>query len=223
VKTPEKWHPTYARMVRHPKILGALEDLWGTGIRYQTSKLNMKVAGYGSSLEWHQDWAFYPHTNEDLAVVGIMIDDIDEDNGAMMIVPGSHRGPIEDHSYDGTFTGGIDPKKSSADFSKAVSVCGKAGSISIHHVRAIHGGPANRSGRDRRYFLLQYTAADAWPLMEKIDWNAWRANLLTGEETWTPRMESLPVRLPLPEPTHGGSIYENQRDLKSRYFEEATA
>jgi hypothetical protein len=59
--------------------------------------------------------------------------------------------------------------------------------------------------------------------MEKIDWNAWRANLLTGEETWTPRMESLPVRLPLPEPTHGGSIYENQRDLKSRYFEEATA
>ncbi|MBM3670400.1 MAG: phytanoyl-CoA dioxygenase family protein [Actinobacteria bacterium] len=223
VKTPEKWHPTYARMVRHPKILGALEDLWGTGIRYQTSKLNMKVAGYGSSLEWHQDWAFYPHTNEDLAVVGIMIDDIDEDNGAMMIVPGSHRGPIEDHSYDGIFTGGIDPTKAQADFSKAISVCGKAGSISIHHVRAIHGGPANRSGRDRRYFLLQYTAADAWPLMDKMDWNSWRANLLTGEETWTPRMEALPVRLPLPEPTHGGSIYENQRDLKSRYFEDAVS
>jgi len=223
VKTPEKWHPTYARMVRHPQILGALEDLWGTGIRYQTSKLNMKVAGYGSSLEWHQDWAFYPHTNEDLAVVGIMIDDIDEDNGAMMIIRGSHRGPIEDHSYDGVFTGGIDPKKSFVDFTKAVSVCGKAGSISIHHVRAIHGGPANRSSRDRRYFLLQYAALDAWPLIDKPDWNSWRANLLTGEETWSPRMETLPIRLPLPEPTHGGSIYENQRDLKSRYFEDATA
>ena len=221
IKTPEKWHPAYARMVRQPVILDALEDLWGTGIRYQTSKLNMKVAGYGSSLEWHQDWAFYPHTNEDLAVVGIMIDDIDEDNGAMMIVPGSHRGPIEDHSYDGVFSGGIDPQQASTDFSKAVSVCGKAGSISIHHVRAIHGGPANRSGRDRRYFLLQYRAADTWPLLEQVDWQAWRANLLTGEETWTPRMEALPVRLPLPEPTHGGSIYENQRDLKSRYFDDS--
>ena len=210
-------------MVRHPKILSVLEDLWGTGIRYQSSKLNMKVAGYGSSLEWHQDWAFYPHTNEDLAVVGIMIDDIGEDNGAMMIVPGSHRGPIEDHSYDGIFSGGIDPQKSTADFSKAVSVCGQAGSISIHHVRAIHGGPANRSGRDRRYFLLQYRAADTWPLMETVDWQEWRANLLTGNETWTPRMEALPVRLPLPEPTHGGSIYENQRNLKSRYFQDAVS
>lgn len=221
LKTPEKWHPAYARMIRQPVILGALEDLWGTGIRYQTSKLNMKIAGYGSSLEWHQDWAFYPHTNEDLAVVGIMIDDIDEDNGAMMIVPGSHRGPIEDHSFEGVFTGGIDPSTAMTDFSKAVSVCGTAGSISIHHVRAIHGGPANRSGRDRRYFLLQYRAADTWPLMESVDWSEWRANLLTGEETWTPRMEALPVRLPLPEPTHGGSIYENQRDLKSRYFDDA--
>lgn len=221
IKTPEKWHPSYARMVRHQFILDALEDLWGTGIRFQTSKLNMKVAGYGSSLEWHQDWAFYPHTNEDLAVVGIMMDDIDEDNGAMMILPGSHRGPIEDHSYDGVFTGGIDPQRSSADFSTAVSVCGRAGSISIHHVRAIHGGPANRSGRDRRYYLLQYRAADTWPLMEHVDWDEWRSNLLTGEETWTPRMEALPVRLPLPEPTHGGSIYENQRDLKSRYFDDA--
>ena len=223
LKTPEKWHATYARMVRHPTILSALEDLWGTGIRYQGSKLNMKTAGYGSSLEWHQDWAFYPHTNQDLAVVGIMIDDIDEENGAMMIVPRSHQGPIEDHSYDGVFTGGIDPKKASADFSQAISVCGKAGSMSIHHVRAIHGGPANRSNRDRRYFLLQYTASDAWPLMEKMDWNTWRANLLTGDETWTPRMETLPVRLPLPEPSHGGSIYENQRDLKSRSFEDAAS
>jgi ectoine hydroxylase-related dioxygenase (phytanoyl-CoA dioxygenase family) len=220
LKTPEKLHPTYARMVRHPKILAALEDLWGTGVRYQTAKLNMKVAGYGSSLEWHQDWAFYPHTNEDLAVVGIMIDDIDEDNGAMMILPGSHRGPVEDHSYEGVFTGGIDPKSSSADFSKAVSVCGKAGSISIHHVRAIHGGPANRSGRDRRYFLLQYRASDAWPLMETVDWNTWCANLLTGEERVTPRMEALPVRVPLPESKHGGSIFENQRDLKSRFFDD---
>jgi phytanoyl-CoA hydroxylase len=67
--SPEKWYPTYVRMVRHPKILGALQDLWRTGVRCQTSKLNMQVAGYGFSLEWPRDWAFYLHTNEVLAVV----------------------------------------------------------------------------------------------------------------------------------------------------------
>jgi phytanoyl-CoA hydroxylase len=41
----------------------------------------MKSAGYGAPVEWHQDWAFYPHTNDDLAAVGIMLDDCDLENG----------------------------------------------------------------------------------------------------------------------------------------------
>jgi hypothetical protein len=43
-----------------------LKDLWGT-VRFDTGKLNMKSAGYGAPVEWHQDWAFYPHTNDDLS------------------------------------------------------------------------------------------------------------------------------------------------------------
>lgn len=120
-------------------------------------------------------------------------------------------------------TGCIDPATSSAALSKEVSVCGKAGSISIHHLRAIHDGSANRSGLDQRYFLMRYTAADSWPVMEKVDLSTWRANPVTGEETWTPRMQGLPVRLPLPEPANGGPIFENQHDLKSRYFEDAAS
>ena len=53
IKTPEKWDPVYASMVTHPAIVGALQDLWGPSIRFQMGKLNLKVAGYGSSLEWH--------------------------------------------------------------------------------------------------------------------------------------------------------------------------
>ena len=52
------------------------KELWGS-VRFDTGKLNMKSAGYGAPVEWHQDWAFYPHTNDDLAAVGIMIDDFD--------------------------------------------------------------------------------------------------------------------------------------------------
>src|SRR5258708_27212088 len=97
IKTPHLRHPTYAGIVRHPGIVACLVALWGPNVRFDLSKLNMKSPGFGSPVEWHQDWAFYPHTNDDLAAVGIMIDDIEIENGPMMIVPGSHNPPIWHH------------------------------------------------------------------------------------------------------------------------------
>ena len=80
-----------------------------SGVRYQTGKLNMKAAGYGAAVEWHQDWAFYPHTNDDLLAIGIYLDDCGPDNGPLMVIPGSHRWPISDHHSEGVFCGAIDP------------------------------------------------------------------------------------------------------------------
>ncbi len=223
IKTPDKWHPAYAAMVRHKGIIECLQDLWGPNIRYDLAKLNLKSAGFGSPVEWHQDWAFYPHTNDDLAAVGVMIDDIDEHNGAMMVVPGSHKGPVYDHRADGRFCGGMEPNRDGVDFSKAQYCSGKAGSITIHHVRAIHGSAPNSSNRQRRFFLMQFRSADAWPLIQvPQSWDAWNAQLVAGEETLTPRMTNVPVRLPFPIASNPGSIYENQRELKTRFFDDAT-
>src|SRR5213079_2337782 len=87
-----------------PAIVGILQQLLGPSVRQYGGKLNMKSAGYGSPVEWHQDWAFYPHTNDDVAAVGIMIDDVDETNGPLLVLPGSHRGPVYDHhGPDGLF------------------------------------------------------------------------------------------------------------------------
>jgi phytanoyl-CoA hydroxylase len=219
IKTPHLVAPEYAAAARHPKIVEALEDLWGT-VRFDTGKLNMKSAGFGAPVEWHQDWAFYPHTNDDLAAVGIMLDDCDPDNGPMLVLPGSHLGPVYDHhGPDGRFCGAIDPAACGLDLSGAVSCTGKAGSITIHHVRAVHGSATNSSGKDRRFLLFQYGAADSWPLLgfkdgiEKFD-----ALLLAGAPSLTPRLAPVPVRLPLPPAAHQGSIYENQRATGRRFF-----
>ena len=222
IKAPHLYNPEYARTARHPKIVEVLRDLWGT-VRFDTGKLNMKSAGYGAPVEWHQDWAFYPHTNDDLAAVGIMLDDCAIENGPMMIVPGSHQGPIWDHhGPDGRFCGAIDPNRCEADLSRAVPCLGKAGSITVHHVRAVHGSATNFSGKERRLLLFQYRAADAWPLLgfaggiEKFD-----ELLLAGAPTLAPRLTSVPVRLPLPPAEYQGSIYENQRATGRRFFETA--
>ena len=222
IKTPHVHHPEYARAARHPKIVEVLRELWGT-VRFDTGKLNMKSAGYVAPVEWHQDWAFYPHTNDDLAAVGIMLDDCDSENGPMMVIPGSHKGPIYDHhGSDGRFCGAIDPDACGLDLSGAVPCLGKAGSITVHHVRAVHGSATNFSGKERRFLLFQYRAADAWPLlgfaggMEKFD-----ELLLSGEPTLEPRLAPVPVRLPLPPAKRQGSIYETQSAAKKSYFTRA--
>ena len=220
LKNPDLWDPAFAAVPRHPGILACLQQLWGSrGVRYDISKLNMKCAGFGSPVEWHQDWAFYPHTNDDLAAVGVMLDDIDADNGPLLVVPGSHRGPVFDHHVDGRFCGAIDPTTPGLNLPAAQPCMGRAGSITIHHVRAVHGSAPNASGRARRFLLLQYRCADAWPLVAKPDdWDSWTGKLVAGQETLAPRMVALPVRLPFPPASHQGSIYENQLELKHRYF-----
>ncbi|HUK09271.1 MAG TPA: phytanoyl-CoA dioxygenase family protein [Stellaceae bacterium] len=218
--SPHRWHPVYSALVRHPRIIAVLRALWGPNIRFDQSKLNMKSGGFGSPVEWHQDWAFYPHTNDDLAAVGIMIDDVDGDNGPMLVLPRSHLGPVHDHHANGRFCGAIDVKRAGLDVSKAVPCLGRAGTITVHHARLVHGSATNFSVRHRRFLLHQYRAADAWPLLRwPGDWESWTALLVSGEETLTPRLTPMPVRLPLPPAENLGSIYENQRQLRSPYFD----
>ncbi|HEU0157353.1 MAG TPA: phytanoyl-CoA dioxygenase family protein [Stellaceae bacterium] len=224
IKTPHLHDPEYARAARQPKVVAVLRDLWGS-VRFDTGKLNMKSAGYGAPVEWHQDWAFYPHTNDDLAAVGIMLDDCSPENGPMMVIPGSHLGPVYDHhGPDGRFCGAIDPATCDLDFSAAVPCLGRAGSITVHHVRAVHGSATNFSGRERRFLLYQYRAADAWPLLGFKDGiGKFDELLLAGTASLAPRLAPVPVRLPLPPAEYQGSIYENQRATGRRFFATAEA
>jgi len=224
IKAPQLHHPTFARIVRHPGIVAVLKDLWGPDIRFDTAKLNMKSAGFGAAVEWHQDWAFYPHTNDDLAAVGVMMDDMALENGPLLIVPGSHRGAVFDHHADGVFCGAMDPAQREVDFSRAVPLTGKAGAITVHHVRTVHGSAPNTSARERRLLLFQFRAADAWPLLGfPAGIEAFDQLMVSGQPTLTPRLAAVPVRLPLPPAAHQGSIYENQKGLARRYFAPAEA
>jgi ectoine hydroxylase-related dioxygenase (phytanoyl-CoA dioxygenase family) len=57
-----------------------------------------------------------------------MLDDVDEDNGPMLVIPGSHRGPIYDHhGQNGRFCGAIDPAACSLDLSRAVPCLSRPG------------------------------------------------------------------------------------------------
>ncbi len=224
IKLPHRVHPAFDELLRSDWILEPVRDLFGPSLRLHTSKLNLKSAGYGAAVEWHQDWAFYPHTNQDVLAVGVMLDDVGPDNGPLLVLPGSHRGPVYDHHNGEHFSGAISRARTGLDTSGAVPLLGAAGSISLHHARLVHGSDLNRSAHDRALLLYEITAADAWPLQgsySKLDsLEEYDARLLCGEPTLTPRLEDVPVRIPLPRPPDPSSIYQAQKTQHDRAFGE---
>jgi len=221
IKTPHKHFPFFAELTRNPRITGVLAQLIGSDLRLHGAKLNMKSAGYGAAVEWHQDWAFYPHTNDDVLATGLYLDDCDMANGPLLVVPGTHKGPVYDHHADGYFVGAMAPEIEGLDYAKAVPLTGKAGSMTIHHARLVHGSALNTSSKPRRLLLHEYTAADAWPLMGVANFDEFNGRMVLGKPTIEPRLTGVPVCMPLPPAPFQGSIYENQRAAAKRFFASA--
>ncbi len=221
IKTPHKHFPFFAELTRNPRITGVLAQLIGSDLRLHGAKLNMKSAGYGAAVEWHQDWAFYPHTNDDVLATGLYLDDCDMANGPLLVVPGTHKGPVYDHHADGYFVGAMAPEIEGLDYAEAVPLTGKAGSMTIHHARLVHGSALNTSSKPRRLLLHEYTAADAWPLMGVANFDEFNGRMVLGKPTIEPRLTGVPVRMPLPPAPFQGSSYENQRAAAKRFFASA--
>lgn len=225
IKSPHKVDKVFDGIIRSERVLAILQSLLGSSFRLHGSKLNMKAAHFGSPVEWHQDWAFYPHTNDDILAIGVFIDDMALDNGPLLCVPGSHLGPVWDHhGTDGRFCGAINPVDIMDEIESAVPLTGLAGSMSFHHVRTLHGSAQNQSNRPRNLLLYEIAAADAWPLKGVSDLEVFDASLMAGNgPTVAPRLAEVPVRIPLPPPLRQGSIYETQSAATDRqYFKSLT-
>ena len=116
-----------------------------------------------TAVHWHQDFAFTPHTNDDVVTALLMLDDVTEENGCLMVDPGSHTGPI--HSLfdpSGTFIGRVDAENRMRK-ARQVAVTGKAGSVCSMHTRLAHGSEPNASDRPRGLYITVYFAGGRGP------------------------------------------------------------
>lgn len=146
-----------------------------------------------------------------------------EENGPLMVFPGTHKGPVYDHHHNGCFVGAMDLEASGLDMKDAVPLTGPAGSITIHHARIVHGSALNRSTRDRRIIFYEMMAADAFPIVggrgKWVGLEEFDERLLCGEKTLEPRVVACPMRVAYPDPPVQGSIYEVQKAMGRRSFE----
>ena len=221
LKLPHKADVYFWEVLKHSKITSVLNDLLGPNTLLQTSKLNTKAPGGGAAVEWHQDWAFYPHTNDDVLAFGVFLEDVTEENGPLMVIPKSHKGPVLSHFSDGIFCGAVDPDDPDFKINEAVKLIGRAGDMTVHHARTLHGSAPNVSSKSRLMLFYECNAVDAWPLLGAASyihslgqhkfWKDLEERLITGKLSTSPRMVNVPVSIPLPTPEKAGSIFELQK------------
>jgi ectoine hydroxylase-related dioxygenase (phytanoyl-CoA dioxygenase family) len=226
IKIPHKRDPFFWEVLRHSAMTEVLCDLLGPDTNLLTSKLNTKAPGGGRAVEWHQDWAFYPHTNDHLLAFGLMLEDVNLANGPLMVIPGSHKGPVLNHHMNGVFAGAIDPDDPLFDRRRAVTLTGRAGSMTVHHVRTLHGSGPNVSDRARKILFYEIAAAHAWPLLgsgsyfhtlgQRKFWDDLNDRMISGRPCLEPRVEPVPVRMPLPPAPNASSIFKTQESAGAK-------
>jgi ectoine hydroxylase-related dioxygenase (phytanoyl-CoA dioxygenase family) len=163
-------HPAFLKLARDPRIVSRLKPLIGENIQLQHSKLatQAKKAGKGG-FGWHQDFAFFPHTNTDLIAVMVMLDDATPENGCMSMVRGSYKLGLLDHVEDGYFSSRCQEKRHWEEHPERVTpITPRAGGISIHHCLTVHGSGPNISGAPRRGVVFQYRADDAFQMADNV-------------------------------------------------------
>ena len=221
LKDPHEVDQLFANILKDKKIIHILQKLLKGTVRFHHSKLNFKPPSQkGGIIDWHQDWAFYPHTNDDLITVGIYLEDCFEINGPLKVIPRSHKSKIYNHHESNFFVGKINVKKEKLDISKAQKLIGPAGSVTFHHVRTLHASSLNMSKHPRPLLLFGYSSVDAWPITydkgssvdPNINLKSYDKLILKGKPLIQPRLEKVPIRIPLPRKSD--SIYQLQNKKK---------
>jgi ectoine hydroxylase-related dioxygenase (phytanoyl-CoA dioxygenase family) len=199
------WAPTsrdelFAAIAEDTRLLDAVEQLIGPDIVLQYSKLNVKPPRVGSVVEWHQDFAFYPHTNTDLVATLIYLDDATRENACLRVLPGSHLRGLLHHEADGYFVGKVrSPADAGLDESAITDCEGSAGSVVFIHPLLLHSSEKNLSDLYRRVFIPSYRAADSLPIYygPHAAHNEPTAKLVRGSASRSVRSEAGLWRLPI--------------------------
>jgi non-heme Fe2+,alpha-ketoglutarate-dependent halogenase len=146
-------------LIRHPRILDAVEDVIGPNILCWGSSFFIKEPRNPAFVSWHQDSTYWGLDPADVVTAWVALSDSVAANGAMRVIPGTHRMPQVAHrdtfSPDNLLSRGQEILVE-VDERQAQMLELQAGEMSLHHVRLIHGSDPNPSDLRRVGFAIRY-------------------------------------------------------------------
>lgn len=141
-----------ADLVRDPRVLDAVEDVLGANLLILRTTLFVKPPRDDGYIAWHQDVAYWDLSGDRVVSAWIALTDSTTTNGCVRVVPGSHRGPLLAHRLGGDRANHL-LRGQMAEVvippERVASVELRAGQLSLHHGRILHGSIGNSSAELR--------------------------------------------------------------------------
>jgi len=146
-------------VIRHPRILDAIEDVIGPNILCWGSSFFIKEPRNPSFVSWHQDSTYWGLDPADVVTAWVAFSDSTPANGAMRVIPGTHK--MDQVPHKDTFRAENLLSRGQevmveVDDKQAVMLELAAGEMSLHHVRLIHGSDPNPSDQRRIGYAIRY-------------------------------------------------------------------
>ncbi|HZM77702.1 MAG TPA: phytanoyl-CoA dioxygenase family protein [Candidatus Limnocylindrales bacterium] len=177
----------FGRLARDSRLLDLAKEIIGDDVYLHQSQLNPKAAFHGEVWDWHQDFVIWSRDDgmpEPRAInISVTIDDVNEYNGPLFVVPGSHLDSLEDSTV--VMSTGWEANMRAAKHvpdRAAIEKCasergmaslqGPAGSVLTFHSNVLHCSAPNLSPWPRTILFFRYNAVSnaLRPVAEPRPW-----------------------------------------------------
>jgi len=180
----------FAKLGRHPRMVRPVEQLFGEPVYMHQFKINGKNAFDGDVWQWHQDYGTW--LNDDLMPtpramnVAIFLDEVNDFNGPLMFIPGSHKLGVLEAGHDTTTTSyplwtinndniRVMVEKAGGRNGGIVAPTGPAGSMLLFHSCLVHASGSNLSPWNRVSVYLSLCAvSNHIRRYRRVEWIAHR-------------------------------------------------
>jgi len=155
----------FARLARHPRMVRPIEQVFGEKLYMHQFKINGKMAFDGDVWQWHQDYGTWKRDDDmpEARAMNVAIF-LDEVNGPLMFIPGSHRLGVLDAGHDTSTTSYPLWTLDHATIRRLVgqggivAPKGPAGSMILFHGCLVHASTSNLSPWNRVSVYLSLCA-----------------------------------------------------------------
>ena len=158
----------FAKLARHPRMVEPIKQLFGEDVYMHQFKINGKAAFDGDVWQWHQDYGTWVNDDqmpEARAMnVAIFLDEVNEFNGPLMLIPGSHKQGVLEAGHDTSTTSyplwviSNQTIKQLVDHGGIVAPKGPPGSMILFHGCLVHASSSNLSPWNRVSVYLSLCA-----------------------------------------------------------------